>query len=129
MMKPTLSFTSLVACPVSLLGLCLMSLTAVGCKPSPQGESVSVLQYRRALQEKSELEALHTVAQRRIEIAEQQAAKEKAERERVERGRSLWKNSSAFLIVVAGLMLFFGAAAGSRARKEAQSQNPHHEPA
>ena len=82
---------------------------------------VPVSQHRKLLAEKTELEALNAVAQRRIELAEQDVARERAERERVDRGRSLWQNSSAVLCVLAGVMLFLGAAAGSATRKQVLS--------
>ena len=116
----------------SLLAFVLTSLLFAGCDPSSEvpaslspdpDDYVPVSQYRQAVREKNELEAINAVAERRAEYAENTIAKERAEKEQIERGRSLWRSSSAFLIVVAGLTLFLGAAAGSVARKEAQ----HHE--
>ncbi len=82
---------------------------------------VPASQHRKLLAEKTELEALNAVAQRRIELAEKDVARERAERERADRGRSLWQNSTAILCVLAGVMLFLGAAAGSATRKQIRS--------
>ncbi len=108
--------------------LAFTGLAVTSCEPSKDSSThspelrnyVPVSQYREAVQAKNELEAIHAVTERRVEYAESTIAKERAEKEQIERGRSLWRSSSAFLIVFAGLMLFLGAAAGSSARKETQ---------
>ena len=73
----------------------------------------------RILRERAELEAREAVGRRQLELAEQSLRREEEQRERAERGTALWRGGSALLLVLAGVTLFLGAAAGSATRKEA----------
>jgi uncharacterized protein YgbK (DUF1537 family) len=107
--------------------LILMSMTCIGllltsCIDETAGAASSE-QIMRMIQDQvakeAELKAQQAVAQTQLQQTEIQLKKEQENKERAQRGADLWRSGSALLIVLAGVMLFLGAAAGSATRKEA----------
>ncbi len=71
-----------------------------------------------AYKTQKEQEAQREQAEKRSQDAERIIARHDTLTARAERGVSLWKTGSAFLFVLAVVLLFVGAAFGSATRKE-----------
>jgi len=94
-----------------------------GCEGPSGDEAVSANRYRQAIQKLAELEARYAAAEHQLDYAEQQNARLKEEVERSEQGKSIWRSSSAVMIILAGLLAFLGVAAGSSARNEVDHES------
>jgi hypothetical protein len=111
-MKPIHRRAASVAAALALLAL-------AGCGDVPGGWLHGrAAAESRILRERAELEAREAVGRRQLELTEQRLRREEELRERAERGTALWRSGSALLVVLSGVTLFLGAAAGSATRKE-----------
>jgi len=98
-------------------------LAITGCEPvgriSVREDHSRLMQTQVA--EKAQLEAERSLAISRLADAERTIQKQQATNEKIERDRTLWRSSSAILIVLAGLTLFAGAILENKTKKEASA--------
>jgi len=107
----------LMSMAVTCIGLLLTSCIDETASAASREQIMKMIQDQVA--KEAELKAQQAVAQHQLQRAEVQLKKEQEGKERAQRGTDLWRSGSALLIVLAGVMLFLGAAAGSATRKEA----------
>jgi hypothetical protein len=107
----------LMSMAVTCVGLLLTSCIDETAGAASREQIMKMIQDQVA--KEAELKAQQAVAQQQLQQAEVQVKREQEGKEKAQRGADLWRSGSALLIVLAGVMLFLGAAAGSATRKEA----------
>lgn len=106
----------------SLFAVCLLALC--GCLEEDEEYLVPLQRYQAVSQQLAEAQAIQAATEQQLELVERDRSELKLEVERSEQGKALWKNSSAIMIVLAGLLTILGVGAGSSARNQAEHESP-----